>query len=1009
MVYFENTELNELWTRLVDRVKVIVGKLDSEPKYLYKGLNGEYDFENHFNWFETMYFDDQLQAGRTYKFNGKEIVWSGEETLLYEAGEHQITLTEIGLVQTFGTQQPVELNCVVELVGTKLENDYISGIHNELLSFTGLKRDKTTNLTPGDYMVGIARCVRYLCSLEEKGMKISELVEALENYQIKIGDFVYQVEADGSITITKINVEPGQLEVNIPGTYNGYPIKKIGENALYGNLQVKKIIIGEGVEVVAQQAFRDCNNVNTLILPSTLKTIEYAAFNDLYAIKKLSIPAGVTTIGQSAFSGAEQLEEIIVESGNTKYYSSGNCLIEKLDTETDTRILLQGCNKSVLPQNDNIVTIDRCAFEDCHEISFVEIPSTVTKIYAYAFDDNYALESIVLPKVVSISNYAFKRNNKLTIVYYRGTMADWRTSVNIDTVDSGNDAITNATRYYYSENMPTTEGHWWHYVDGKPTIWAEFGSSDPTWEYIDVEDGIGIVGFDTLSATTMNIPSEIDGNEVCSIEQNCIIHNSSNITSLHIPNTITNVKIYFYNWIFPKLSSVYITDLNKFLNINFYQSPLHCAKLYLNGEIVKEVTIDQNTATGLFKGYTSLEKATITNNVQTINSSLFYGCTNLKEVVLSEGLEAIYSSAFYGCSSLKEIIIPDSVTTINSSAFYGSGLQTLYIGSGVHTIQSDAFSNISNISITFADGCNPSSLGSSLITGNASFVNMPNIKDISPFIKYANVISITFSTESQYYFVDEYAIYNIAKDTLVKCLNNKQITSFEIPSYVTTVGKYAFYRSTIQTVNLSNVTTINDYAFAYCDKINNINLSNIETIKTRAFSDCDSLTNMILSNKLKEIGDYAFSDTGLLQITVPGSVEKIGNSAFAWNRKLTKIIAEEGIKQFGIWCFHYCDKLVDVSLPSSLTNVSSYMFYDCGSLEEVIIPKNVTAINYWGFCWCRKLKKVKLLTTTPPSLDAGAFYQSLALKTIEVPKGSSELYKSATNWSLYADIIVEAE
>jgi hypothetical protein len=66
-------------------------------------------------------------------------------------------------------------------------------------------------------------------------------------------------------------------------------------------------------------------------------------------------------------------------------------------------------------------------------------------------------------------------------------------------------------------------------------------------------------------------------------------------------------------------------------------------------------------------------------------------------------------------------------------------------------------------------------------------------------------------------------------------------------------------------------------------------------------------------------------------------------------------------------------------------------------------------LDCYGFCWCKKLKKVKLLTTTPPSLNPEAFYQTLALKTIEVPKGSSELYKSATNWSLYADIIVEAE
>lgn len=35
----------------------------------------------------------------------------------------------------------------------------------------------------------------------------------------------------------------------------------------------------------------------------------------------------------------------------------------------------------------------------------------------------------------------------------------------------GNDAITHATVYYYSEARPSYSGNYWYYVSGVPTVW----------------------------------------------------------------------------------------------------------------------------------------------------------------------------------------------------------------------------------------------------------------------------------------------------------------------------------------------------------------------------------------------------------------------------------------------------------------------------------------------------------------------------------------------------------
>lgn len=39
-------------------------------------------------------------------------------------------------------------------------------------------------------------------------------------------------------------------------------------------------------------------------------------------------------------------------------------------------------------------------------------------------------------------------------------------------INSGNDAISSATVYYYSENQPTDEGSYWYFDENNiPTIW----------------------------------------------------------------------------------------------------------------------------------------------------------------------------------------------------------------------------------------------------------------------------------------------------------------------------------------------------------------------------------------------------------------------------------------------------------------------------------------------------------------------------------------------------------
>ena len=79
-----------------------------------------------------------------------------------------------------------------------------------------------------------------------------------------------------------------------------------------------------------------------------------------------------------------------------------------------------------------------------------------------------------------------------------------------------------------------------------------------------------------------------------------------------------------------------------------------------------------------FQRCTSLTSVTIPNSVTTIESHAFSGCSGLTSVTIPNSVMDIGSYAFYSCTGLSSITIPNSVTSIESYAFMDcSGLTSI--------------------------------------------------------------------------------------------------------------------------------------------------------------------------------------------------------------------------------------------------------------------------------------------------------------------------------------------
>jgi len=114
-----------------------------------------------------------------------------------------------------------------------------------------------------------------------------------------------------------------------------------------------------------------------------------------------------------------------------------------------------------------ITRLENGAFRGCRNLASVEISGDRVVIGGYAFSGCSALRQIVLPANTDVYYGAFDGCTLLSKVFYKGTPDEWR----VRFILGGNEALTRATVYYYSETEPSVAGNYWHYVSGAPAVW----------------------------------------------------------------------------------------------------------------------------------------------------------------------------------------------------------------------------------------------------------------------------------------------------------------------------------------------------------------------------------------------------------------------------------------------------------------------------------------------------------------------------------------------------------
>ena len=268
-----------------------------------------------------------------------------------------------------------------------------------------------------------------------------------DGYIYAVIDNLHYGLKDGNATVVR---QPSNIsgEVMIASTveYKGitYTVTSIGDYAFYDCSSLTSITIPEGVTSIGYYAFSDCISLTSITIPESVTSIGSSTFDGCRSLTSITIPESVTSIGDDAFYDCSSLEAVYIT-----------------DLAAWCNISFDGYYANPLYYAHNLYLNDELVTE-------LVIPERVTEIKSYAFRNCSSLKSITIPKsITSIDTYAFYNCTNLENVYYEGTAEDWE-EVSIDSLNS---ALTNATKYYYSETEPVVEGNYWHYVDGVVTVW----------------------------------------------------------------------------------------------------------------------------------------------------------------------------------------------------------------------------------------------------------------------------------------------------------------------------------------------------------------------------------------------------------------------------------------------------------------------------------------------------------------------------------------------------------
>lgn len=182
----------------------------------------------------------------------------------------------------------------------------------------------------------------------------------------------------------------------------------------------------------------------------------------------------------------------------------------------------------------------------------------------------------------------------------------------------------------------------------------------------------------------------------------------------------------------------------------------------------------------------------------------------------------------------------------------------------------------------------------------------------------------------------------------------------------------------------------------------------IEKIAQDAFADNMVVEKITIPSTVEVIEAGAFAGCGsLTEINIPSSVEEIGSGAFADCGKLTTISVDSDNDFFqctdGVLYNKKGTKLYQVLagtkqstffIPNSVEKIEKYAFWGCENIKQIIFGKGLTEVPEYAFSNCKGLKTITIPNVIT-AIQLKAFEDCVNLEDIYISPSVTTIHETA--------------
>ena len=739
-------------------------------------------------------------------------------------------------------------------------------------------------------------------------------------------------------------------------------VTTIGERAFYDS-NITGITIPGNVRVIGVEAFARCSALISLVFEGGARdpalTIEESAFYNCSSLSSVSLPANLKNLGQYAFGGISALTKVTVnaaESIGELNYSTG--AFSSTDGVSYVRTLVIGPDVSDFDINGvfgsvNLTTVEvDPANKNFSEQDGVLFNRDITRIVYYP---NGKIGDYTLPDtVVEIGAGVFSG---------KGNLSKITIGSNIKTIAEGAFMESSITEIIFSKEASDTS-----LTIGKRAFYDcdELTAVDLPARTV----SIGGEAFANCSAlTSFTVPEGVTsvGNAAFAL--------NSRLTSVSLPSTLESIGMYdsAYDYYISNAKQAAVDGID---NIDIFDSCWYLAEITIPENNAHFTVIDgvlygkdeNGTAVTLYlspQGNGGTDgTVTVPSTVTEVKDRAFYCGSytqpgSVKNVVFSDLVgesPTLGQEIFTGMTSLESVVLPTGLTSIPERMFSETSLQSVFIPNTVTEI------------------------------GQAAFYSCEQLVDVM-FEEDGVAPLVLEDGEMSQYSGGSYTSYTYY-GVFAGCSSLKEIY---LPERTTVVGNYAFSKAAESQGSNASVTGTMTLENVWLP-------STLTRIGIHAFDDAQQLSSVTFTSGGTgnlEIGEYAFRDTGLVQLVLPdGPAEiTIAQYAFSGCTLLESIYLSAGVTEIGSFAFgsQYSSfrsslttvtlaensKLADIATyafanntplesanleaSTALASIGDYAFLNTGLLS-VQIPATVKTIGISAFSGCTQLAKIEFLT-----------------------------------------------